>query len=270
MTDSPAELGNTQALNHMLESMRKGQLEITHDGNPIGIGRKLGTGGTKTVYQAAIGDGSFAFAVPNVVDGVEKMSQKWTVALQEPANTARVRDMGLLTNTVCDALPVSINGVPFTGIKMALYQDLPYQIMDGKNSQSSTVTGEVLPATLDGDSFEDYFENIVPDVQQLIRNGVRVGVDSINVCLVNGEPRLFLSDLGNADFEEISEEAQPRVAERYISHAFSAFLNGLTYEEYQKHKDFFDSSPFKFNNPDNLNHRLAAKVMQGIPTDKTS
>lgn len=267
MSDSPtSELGNTQALTHMMDTMRKGQLEVAQQGRPLEIGKRLGEGGTKTVYEAAIGDGHFALGFPNTVDGVERMTQKWKVALQEPANTARVREMGLFANPICEALPVDINGVPFTVIKMARYQDLPYQIMDGKDSRASTVKTEVLPTELDRNSFESYFESVIPDVQTLLTNGVRVGVDSLNVCLVDGKPRIFLSDLGSADFEEISDEVRPRVAERYVGNAFSAFLNGLTEAEYQKHKPFFDGEHFKFDNPNNVTHEISERVLHGLNT----
>ena len=270
MTDFPtAEFGNTQALTHMIDSMRKGQLEVTHEEDSLEVGKRLGEGGTKTVYEAVIGDSPFALAVPNIVDGVEVMTQKWKVVLQEPANTERVRGMELFANPTCEALPVSINGVSFTAIQMARYQDLPYQVMDGKNSRSSTVTGDVLPIELTGDSFEEYFGSIVPDVQSLINNGVWVGIDSLNICLVDGKPRIFLSDLGGAEFEEIPEETRARVAERYVSNAFSAFLNGLTEAEYQKHKEFFDGEPFEFNNPDKVTHKISQKVLVGL-SPKTS
>lgn len=259
-----AEFGNTQALTHMIDSMRKGQLEVAYQGTQLEMGKRLGEGGTKTVYEAVIGDGHFALGFPNTVDGVERMSQKWKVALQEPDKTARVREMGLFANPICEALPVDINGVPFTVIKMARYQDLPYQIMDGKDSRASTVKSEVLPSEIDRISFESYFESVIPDVQTLITNGVRVGVDSLNVCLVDGKPRIFLSDLGSADFEDIPEEARPRVAERYVGNLFSAFLNGLTEAEYQKHKSFFDGEHFRFDNPNTVTHEISEKVLQGI------
>lgn len=261
-----SELGNTQALTYMMDSMRKGQLEVTHQGALLEVGKRLGEGGTKTVHEAVIGDDHFALGFPNTVDGVERMSQKWKVALQEPANTARVREMGVFANPICETLQVDINGVPFTVIKMARYQDLPYQIMDGKDSRASTVKSDVLPSELDRNIFEAYFESVIPDVQTLITNGVRVGVDSLNVCLVDGKPRIFLSDLGSADFEEISDEARPRIAERYVGNAFSSFLNGLTKAEYQKHEPFFDGEHFRFDNPNNVIHEISERVIQGLNT----
>lgn len=261
MTDAPnAEFGNTQALTHMIDSMQKRQLEVKHAGTSLEIGQKLGSGGTKTVYEANIESKPFALALPNVVDGVDKMIQKWQVALCEPENTARVRALGLLANPIYEALPIDINGVPFTAFKMTRYQDLPFQIMDGKNSNSSTVQGNVLPVELDDVTFEEFFGNITDDVNSMILNGLRVGLDSVNICIVNDIPRIFLSDLGNAQFEPFSQEDMPAQAERYVSYALSAFQNGLTEEEYQRHKAFFDSEPFKFNNPDSVTRKIAKKV----------
>jgi hypothetical protein len=271
MTDGPTtEFGNTQALTHMLDSMRKGELEIIYSGKPLAMGGKLGEGGTKTVYEAVIGDSNYALAVPNTVDGVERMTQKWMVALQEPANTERVKAIGFFANPTCKALPVSINGVSFTALQMTRYQDLPYQIMDGKNSRSSTVTKDVLPSGVDGDSFEEYFAHIVPDIQRLIQNSVRVGGDSINVCLVDGQPRIFLSDLGNVQFEAFSEEQIPAISEMYVAHALSAFINGLTEAEYRKHKAFLESEHFKFNNPDNVTQGLSKRVQTSISGNSDS
>jgi hypothetical protein len=259
MNYSP-ELGSIHSLIHMLESMRKGQLEITSDGSPVRVDKKVGSGGTKNVYRAVIGDEPFALGLPNTVDGVEIMRQKWSVALSEPANTARIRELGLLTNPVCEILPVSINGVPFPAIRMALYQDLPYRIMDGKNPSESTVTTDVLPEQLDEDSFQEYFTRVASDVRQMIEKGVRVKTDSLNLCILDGSPRIFLSDLGGAEFEPIPDDIKAQVAERYIGSAFSTFLNGLTESEYQRSKDSFGGPLFKYDNPDNIQHRLVSQA----------
>lgn len=262
MTDTPSsEIGSNQALTHMIDSMRKGQLDITHEGTNLEVNKKLGNGGTKTVYEAVNNGSVFALALPNTVDGVERMTKKWNVALQEPTNTERVRSLGLLANHTCVPLSVNINGVPFTALQMTRYQDLPFPIMDGKNVTSSTVTGDILPADVNDSKFEEYFGKIIPDIRVMIQNGIQVGRDSINICLVNGEPRIFLSDLGNAQFESFTEEQRQPVSERYISFALSAFQNCLTESEYQKHKVFFESEPFKFNNPNSITHRLSEKVV---------
>jgi hypothetical protein len=271
MTNSSgSEFGNTQAITHMLDNMRKGKLEMTHGKNHIEIGKKLGEGGTKTIYEAVIEGNPFALAVPNTVDGAERMTQKWKVALQEPKNTEEIRSLGIFTNPTCETLPVDINGVPFIVIKMTRYQDLSFQIMDGKNPTSSTVKNEVLPKQLNDTRYEEYFSSIIPDLQTLIKNGVRVGRDSINICIVDGHPRIYLSDVGNAKFEPFPEKTIPEIVEKYVIYAQGAFLNSLTETEFQKHKTFFDSEIFDFNNPDNMNHKIIDKLLKGTSHTEVS
>lgn len=267
---SSPELGNTQALTHMIDTMRKGQLDFGSQGNPVQRIRKLGGGGTKTVYDVVIDEGHFALAVPNTVDDLQTMIEKWRVALQEPANTKMVRSLGFYTNPVCEALPTSINGVSFTVLKMGRYEDLPYPIMDGKDPHASTIRGNVLPTVLDEGSFEELIGYTVSDIQSLIRNGLRVGVDSINICLINGKPRIFLSDLGDMRVEPFPKDRILPVAREYAAHAYSAFVQGLTEQEYQKHKAFFGGEFFKFSNPNNLRGRLGEKVEKSLIEDNSA
>ena len=257
---SNLELGSPQALTHIMDTMRKGRLDIKQNGIPLNIGKKLGAGGTKTVYEANLDDKRFAIAVPNTVDGIERMTQKWKVALQEPAKTKKIRSLGLLANPDYEAMPVDINGVSFTALKMARYEDLPYQIMDGKSLYSSTVNTDLLPTELNENIYEQYMSNIVPDIQVMLENGLRVGVDSINICIVDEKPRIFLSDVGDAEFGAISKENIPSYAKKYIIFALSAFTNGLTENEYRKHKVFFDSDSFDYRSPDNIISKIVGRL----------
>ncbi len=68
---SGIELGNTQALTHMIESMRKGKLEVVYNDTPLEIGRKLGEGNTKTVYDAIIEGNPFALGLPRAVVSID-------------------------------------------------------------------------------------------------------------------------------------------------------------------------------------------------------
>lgn len=262
--NSASEFGNPQAITHMIDTMRKGQLDIKYANNPVKINWKLGEGGTKTVYDVLIDNNSWALAVPNTVDSLQVMIEKWKVALQEPANTEIVRNLGLYTNSVCESLPVNINGVLFNVLKMRRYQDLPYPVMDGKDPYASTVKGSILPATLDNDTFEELMSSTVPDMQTLIENGLRVGVDAISICLIDGKPRIFLSDLGSMRVKPFTEDRVPLVVREYSSHAYSAFIQGLTEEEYQQHKAFFGDELFRFSNPNNLKNKLGERVQKKL------
>src|SRR5690606_26119617 len=120
------------------------------------------------------------------------------------------------------------------------------------NPTSSTMSGSILPQQLDAASFEEYFGSILPDIERMLRNGVRVSKDSINICLVDGKPRIFLSDLGDAKFDEIPKDRFRTFAEGYVGFAEESFINSLDEEEYQKHKPFFESEAFSFNNAYNI------------------
>lgn len=246
----------------MLESVDKGQLEVYFENNPVTISKKLGEGGTKRVYDATIDGEFFALAISNVVDGAEKMMRKWSLVRQEPSNTDRVRVIGLFTNPICELIPVSINGVPFTALKMKRNQDLPFQIMDGKNFHHSTNTDDILSEQLNIYQFEDYFEGIVDDIKMLLQNGVRLDIDSINICIVDGKPRIYLSDLGPAVFKPFSNDEISSVAENYVMFAVGAFLNGLTELEFQRHRVFFEGEAFDFNSTSSVFRRLLEKVLR--------
>ncbi len=264
---SGIELGNTQALTHMIESMRKGKLEVVYNDTPLEIGRKLGEGNTKTVYDAIIEGNPFALGLPNTVDSIDtvktvtSMVQEWTVALQEPANTDRIRAMGLFVNPTCEVMRVDINGVPFPILKMTRYQDLSFQVMDGSNSHSSTIDSNLLPEEFDDAYYEEHLANMLPDLQVLTQNGAQVNEDSINICIVDRKPRIYFSDLGDAEFELIPEEGLPGIAKRYTMHLHLTFKNGLTEAECQKHRAFFDSNLFRANNSENIYHRLNRRLL---------
>lgn len=258
------ELSNDQAMTHLLESMRAEKLDVKHENKVVSLGDKLGSGGSKTVYDAVVDGEPFALALPNTTDDVQKMRQKWQNVLKEPDNTEKVRGLGLYTNPTCEVVPTSINGVIFPALKMARYQDLPFPIVDSKNVTSSTVNGNLLPGTLTIDAYQELMASILPDLEIMIKNGVQVGSDSINICLIEGKPRIYLNDLGTAVFKPFQDDQIPQVAEMYISNANGAFLNGLTEPEYQKHNTFFNGDAFKFNNPQNITKVLSQKLIERV------
>lgn len=248
-------------LESLLETLRKGRLDIRLDNAPISIGKKLGGGGSKDVYDATIEDNAYALAVPNHVDSVGRMLDKWTVVLKEPGNTQIVRDAGLLTNPVCEVLPTSINGVQFSSLKMKRYQDLPWEIRDRKNPTSST--GETVFIQADKEvteeDFVDLFSTILDDLALMIAKHINVGSDSINVAVDGRVPRIYLNDLGNASFEPIAPEKNGEFIRRYTLYSFDAFINALSEEEYQRVKPFVEK-----------NHEQLIKTLESRLTERLS
>jgi len=268
MSDSqPHEQGislQDQALGEMLQGMRDGKHDIKVNGEPVEVIRPLGAGGTKKVFDVALGGNRVALALPNDVDGVIRMKQKWENIMHEPENTNRVRALGIPTNTVCETVPITLNGVPFDALRLTRYEDLPFQVLDGKNRLSTEYAGSVLPEQLDSESFQALFGGIVTDTATLISNGVHLGRDSFNVCVVDNGLRLFLNDLGSARFEPFEPGEIDHVSQQYTISTLDAFVNGLNEEEYQRHKGFLDGKAFEFNNPDKMSVILARAVRQKV------
>ena len=223
-----------------LVAIRSSNFQITHDDSAVDIHGKLGGGGTKTAYDASVGGESFALALPNTTDSTSIALAKWQVALNEPKATDAMREMGFIVNPVCEVMPVNIDDTPFPAIKMARYQDMPIQIRDGKNHSSSVIKNDLFPDSLSLDSFMDGTGEIRTDIAALIRKGVGIGRDSFNVCIANGQMRLYFNDLATAKFEPISPEDAKDYAEYYSRLAVGTIMNGMSHGEFQRQQKFFD------------------------------
>lgn len=242
MSRSSEYLPNSRSLTALIESMREGRLDIMSDGGrPVTVVEQIGEGGSKTIYDVDIESQRYALALPNIVDDAEIMLAKWKVVLQEPVKTERVRHIGLPVNTVCESFPVQVNGAPFPALLMARYQDLPFEVRDTKNPNTSIWKTPILAGKiLDAQSLQVILRDATSDLSTMIRNGVQVMRDSMNLCIDRGQLRIFLNDLGSASFERISTGDRQDCAKTYCNWAVGAFLNALTEPEYQTNKRFFD------------------------------
>jgi hypothetical protein len=267
MTDYEGEvddIAREQQLHQMLESLRRGKFDLKSGDKQIILAKSLGTGGTKTVYDAAIDNQHFALALPNTVDSVGIMESKWTIVMQEPHNTERVRILGINTNPVCETIDLSVNAIPFKGLRMMRYQDLPFQIIDGKNPSSSTIEQPLLPQQLTEHSFRSLFSGIQSDIAILIRNGVQLGADSFNLCVTDNGLRIYLNDLGSTEFSRFLPNELHDVCGTYIRTAISALINGLSETEFQKHKAFFEGNAFKLNNQNRISNIMSNTLYEEL------
>ena len=242
MSHGAERLPDPASLTPLIESMREERLDIVStEGRPITVVAELGGGGSKSVYDIIIGNRHYALALPNIVDDVETVLEKWSAVLQEPMKTERVRRIGLPVNTICEILPVQVNEVAFPALLMARYQDLPYEVRDAKNPNTSIRKTPVLRGqSLDMQSLTNVLGGVLSDLSTMIGNGVQVMSDSVNLCIDQGQPRIFLNDLGSATFERVSTGDLPEYAETYSRWAVGAMLNALSEPEYQANKRFFD------------------------------
>ncbi|HSX06484.1 MAG TPA: hypothetical protein VLG92_02085 [Candidatus Saccharimonadia bacterium] len=223
-----------------MAAIRSGNFQVTLDDTAVNIQGTLGSGGTKTAYDVSINGEAFALALPNTVDDTGIALDKWEVALREPQATDRMREMGFIVNPICEVLPATINGVTFPAIKMTRYQDMPIQIRDGKNGNSSIIEDDLLPSDIRKGSFMDRTSGIRGDIAALIKNNVSIGRDSFNICVVDGQMRLYFNDLAQAKFEPIDNERVEEYAEFYSKLAVGTIMNGMSYEEFQCHQGFFN------------------------------
>lgn len=260
----PQEMARQLELTSMLDGLRQGRKDVRAGDRPVNLLRQLGTGGTKTVYDALIDELPYALALPNTTDGVQRMSQKWEAVMREPENTARIRALNIHANPLCETIPLQVNGVPFTGLKMTRYEDLPFEIIDGKNPASSTATETILPEQLDQERFLALLGGVENDLAVLINNGVRVGKDSINICRVNDRLQVFMTDLGSTQFKPIVSDDIEMYCQGYSQYAVDAIVNGLGEEEYQKNKGFLNGEAFGFNNPNNVPNTLSRSLQQKV------
>lgn len=74
---------------------------------------RLGSGGSKEVYDIEADRQHYAIGICGIQDTPERMVEKWKIVLQEPANTRHLRERGSLVNELCVIRPTAVNGTPF-------------------------------------------------------------------------------------------------------------------------------------------------------------
>lgn len=119
--------------------MKQCKPQLAHGNDSFILGRVLGQGGTKRVYDAQLSGEHVALALPNTVDGTARAAQKWQEALRELSVTDVVRELGFMVNTRCEVTPITVAGTSFPAITLTRYADLPVEVRDHKNSHSSVV-----------------------------------------------------------------------------------------------------------------------------------
>lgn len=95
-------------------------------------------------------------------------------------------------------------------------------------------------------SFIEASRGLAHDTAALVKHSVLLGGDSFNLARNESGLHLFLNDLAHAEFEDLSEEDAEGYAGRASMRAVEALLSGLSWEEYDRHRDFFDGDSFHF------------------------
>ncbi len=257
-------------LSQLIPSLRGNDNPLVFiNGERVYIKSVLGKGGSKSVYDAEWNGNRFALALPNVVDSANGAFGKWTRTLTEPYKTALIRDISLCTNTFCDAVPAIVNNVEIPVVAMTRYEDLPYKVIDTKRRESSTQKSVVYPiGGLTVENFLSLFTTVVDDCVTLLKNGVMLHGDSINVCMdETGCMRLYLNDLGEGMSQKDEEKNREKLRYTcgwYADYAKDAWASLFDFDEIENNKAFFAEVDKSNDERGSISAQIADKIMEKI------
>ena len=138
---------------------------------------------------------------------------------------------------------------------MTRFQYTPYEIRDSKNPKSSIGETKILQAEYSSEALEQSFENILSDIEVLLRNHIKLNRDNFNLAVFDGKAHLFFNDLGTAKFENILPERLENYIDGYVSYCLQTFINCITEEEYNTTEGKYDYNSLK----NNLKRKLLKK-----------
>jgi hypothetical protein len=196
------------------------------DGRPVELHSELGSGRTKIVYDAHIGDEHWAIGFPHPWHTTQEARTDWQEALREPAATDYLRSGGFLVNDCCRLLPVTVDNIPFPAIGFTPYADLPFDVLDGKNPHSSSVSRGFFTEPVDETGLRALMRGVQNDIGLAVAGGVRLKMDSLNIGRQKGVTRLYLNDLAETTIRPISPAERLKIAGDYIAYSISALMVG--------------------------------------------
>lgn len=221
-------------LSEIITSRRSGKLDISLNGCPVVLYDKLGSGGTKEVYDAMINNRRYALGICGTQDSPHRIIEKWSQVLEEPKNTQQLRGMGLHVNEMCEIVLVNINQISFPAIKMLRYEDLKVRVFDAKNNKGNNLPLVKRNTALNDQLLMEILEPTIQESKILISEGVRLGRDSFNLCLYQQKLHLYLNDLGSISMQKIRNSDIKKFIEYYAQWIVDAFINSVSDETYYK------------------------------------
>jgi hypothetical protein len=201
--------------------------------NPARIHGRLGSGGTKEVYDVEIGNQRYAVSVPGACKDPERLTSLWWSSLGEPDVSRKFRELGLLVNNLSEVVRGRVNGIPFPLLIMGRYEDQELPVYDSKNSHGNRnpLVSEDTHITREG--FLSLCKMPVEDVAVVVRNGIMIDGDSFNYAQSNeGDSNgIFFMDFGNAEFLQLTRAGRRDSAKLYAGSAIDAVMAsfGRTY-----------------------------------------
>ena len=194
-----------KAFNHTRQNV---ELEIS--GKKY-IGQFIGGGGTKSAYKVTINDEEMCILLP---------SGGWGEALNEVANTKKLKDLGLLTNDYCQIIKVNADGQTIPALVSKPYDKHSFIMFDIKNP--NTQLDEYIDvAQISEETLPSICSELVKDVKLLSKNNIALGCDSINLAFKDGKLRLYLNDLPYENLVDKSFSSE-ELAQEYLGNALDA------------------------------------------------
>jgi hypothetical protein len=265
--EEAVKLLNPDTLSAISRSRASSGIEsLLIDGVQATVSKKLGSGGSKEVYDISVRDQHYAIALTGTVDHTQIVIEKWTKVLQEPTNTDRLRNLGFYVNDLCQLVPTSVNGYEFPGLIMRRYADHDFPIYDSKNPKGRYHELIKAEEQVTDETALELFAPISDEIAKLIRAGASLGRDSINLCDINGVPHLYLNDLGAASFGEISPDDFEGYAEHYVSSAIGAFVNTVIERVYRGNSYVHSMADLGSSLQPKLVQRVMATLKESSPS----
>ncbi len=269
----PEALLTIDNIAHIVRSRRRSEFpgkdtvnSLTVENQETTIHGKLGSGGSKEVFDIEIGGQHYALGICGIQDAPDRMLEKWKIVLQEPTNTQYLRDKSFLVNELCDIKPTTVNSTPFPGIIMKRYQDLPFKVFDGKNVGKNGLTFLNKDTQLSDEIMLEVMTPIIDEIVRLIQNGIQLGRDNFNLAESQGAVHLYFNDLGTMTVNKITEEDFPRYTEYYTMWAIGALVNGVDNDTYE-HNPYIQSMG---NRGNSFTTKFEEEVKQRLAQSRSS
>lgn len=226
---------------------------------------ELGHGGSKRVFRVMVNENVHALAVPNTsVDSLTVVNEKWQKSIAEAAIIPKIREIGMLTHPQFDFVVISINNQELPAILMTCYDQLPFKIIDGKSFSKESDPSTDTP--LHVSTIMKSMEAIVDDIVKMINSNLMIDIsDSINIAFVDGIPRIFLSDLGDAFLDASFDELPQNFIKKHIRMCVNKVLTIIRYgfleNNHDKYEEILTSNLFDFETPGNLQEQLIEEIL---------
>jgi hypothetical protein len=240
------EYPDYQRMRQITNQVEQGAVQLSSlDGSNIIINQSLSGGGTKRMFDVRIHEAPYALGIPCKPCQIET----WLNHIKtEQTMTQTIRQLHIPTNPLYEIIPVLLNGYPIPAVLMKRYQDMPYDIRDAKNTDSSIVRYPILKTKALTDT--ETIRHLLPlleDVVTLLDAQIQPissftwMQDIFNICVFpDGSCRLYLNDLGETKQQPISPIMIDTTIELYVRFAIYALRWGFSLDEYATNMKYFD------------------------------